>query len=731
VRISDPVGDNSFLEDSYYTPLNNKDKMANATSEQKIAIFDQIHDLRKQINDKKMAITQMHGLVKATEPEYKEIKAKFEGMRATFNTVRTNNINNPGDTHKVMTAVGVNGLKFLTEGSKSHPVSTKKLSDILKQSSYKIFNQISGKSDKYSERLKNQKHQFIQQILEDPKIFRPKNKPKNIPTSPPKPTGYTPPTLQEFQTSKPLKPEYNIQLPNREAPISDHPSLLQKSISQIKEEELEVSLDDPSQDFLMVDDGDALSISYSDVIILKTPQVEPMLPDSNLLLLPLGPDGSLGPVRSFEEINIFPSQPFGDDQDRHMEDWEQDLASDADFTRKRPELMVDTSKPYKSVWADPRDPMEMYGVNILESPTTAVRSFGGQGSSSPLRPQKGGVKLDLDGCEDWGDSQGSKGCAWAGWREQEGIFTDLVFDVMKIDFNGRISGLGQDNIGAFAVDGQMDLEDLSLTFTKTYLDSSNNGLVIYIGTYTGADIVGTWTLHNSSSLKRTFLNSGDFKMWPNLQKWIGILTKDQLSNYIDLSLQISDNTVVGYGSHDDIGPYLLRGDCDYGEGQDSIRFVVNYLNNHCVFYKGKIHEEKIIKGAWECPENMENGLCRVILDTDEIDWPESPLMSAKLKDSMIEEMFEEERLERERLEALRHAKEEELALLSGKEAERQRQEIENIKLQEEEARFREAERKRLENEEVLAKEEIFNEKKRRREEKRRRVEEKKRQEELH
>ena len=90
VRISETVDSTSFAEDSYYTPLNNKDKSVDATSEQKLAIFGQIQDLRKQINDKKMAITQMHGLVQATEPQYKEIKAN--NKEKILSLLLTNNL---------------------------------------------------------------------------------------------------------------------------------------------------------------------------------------------------------------------------------------------------------------------------------------------------------------------------------------------------------------------------------------------------------------------------------------------------------------------------------------------------------------------------------------------------------------------------------------------------------------------------------------------------------------
>ncbi|MBE0543729.1 MAG: hypothetical protein IH623_20480 [Verrucomicrobia bacterium] len=69
--------------------------------------------------------------------------------------------------------------------------------------------------------------------------------------------------------------------------------------------------------------------------------------------------------------------------------------------------------------------------------------------------------------------------------------------------NGRLTGEGNDDVGAFAVRGQFDIQSLECWWTKTYPGSHE---VFYRGFREGKGIWGTWEI--------TPFDHGGFHIWP-------------------------------------------------------------------------------------------------------------------------------------------------------------------------------------------------------------------------
>ena len=69
--------------------------------------------------------------------------------------------------------------------------------------------------------------------------------------------------------------------------------------------------------------------------------------------------------------------------------------------------------------------------------------------------------------------------------------------------NGRISGEGNDNVGAFVVKGEYCAQSAECHWTKTYPGAHD---VFYRGFREGKGIWGTWEIRND--------NRGGFHIWP-------------------------------------------------------------------------------------------------------------------------------------------------------------------------------------------------------------------------
>ena len=69
--------------------------------------------------------------------------------------------------------------------------------------------------------------------------------------------------------------------------------------------------------------------------------------------------------------------------------------------------------------------------------------------------------------------------------------------------NGRITGEGNDNVGAFVIKGQYDAASAECHWVKTYLGGHD---VFYRGFREGKGIWGTWEIRND--------NRGGFHIWP-------------------------------------------------------------------------------------------------------------------------------------------------------------------------------------------------------------------------
>lgn len=69
--------------------------------------------------------------------------------------------------------------------------------------------------------------------------------------------------------------------------------------------------------------------------------------------------------------------------------------------------------------------------------------------------------------------------------------------------NGRVTGEGNDNVGAFVIKGQYDVQSAECHWTKTYLGAHD---VFYRGFREGKGIWGTWEIREESH--------GGFHIWP-------------------------------------------------------------------------------------------------------------------------------------------------------------------------------------------------------------------------
>lgn len=91
---------------------------------------------------------------------------------------------------------------------------------------------------------------------------------------------------------------------------------------------------------------------------------------------------------------------------------------------------------------------------------------------------------------------------WRGFYVYQGDNSRHFMNLSLTFRDGNLSGVGDDDVGAFVIKGRYETESLEVHFTKTYIGRHS---VYYKGFGEPARIWGTWELPGLS---------GGFKIWP-------------------------------------------------------------------------------------------------------------------------------------------------------------------------------------------------------------------------
>jgi len=168
----------------------------------------------------------------------------------------------------------------------------------------------------------------------------------------------------------------------------------------------------------------------------------------------------------------------------------------------------------------------------------------------------------------------------------------MTFDNLAINFDGSITGAGEDTNGAFTISGTLN-GDSTFSFNKAY----ESYTVCYKGTMEGNVLKGMWNLEDNA-------DEDEFKITLSGGNWKGFFEQGGDKNKMKLSMGVSGGAIFGCGS-DAVGGFVLRGQ----SGDDgTFNFVKKYLGQHEVLYFGKSNGgdgSRVVKGKWTIVDTCE------------------------------------------------------------------------------------------------------------------------------
>ena len=181
---------------------------------------------------------------------------------------------------------------------------------------------------------------------------------------------------------------------------------------------------------------------------------------------------------------------------------------------------------------------------------------------------------------------------WVGRFWQGGSVTEMWFQHMIMDQNGKIQGNGSDDVGSFALSGQCS------QMGQVEIHKQYNGAhaVIYKGQMDNQGwIRGNWSIPGNCD--------GTFELKVDQPFWKGHFVQFNQNHPMDFGLSISGTNVFGNG-FDGVGSFSVSGKYDQNSGQ--MNFTKYYYGAHSVQYKGQHHKENgtdVIRGDWCIPGN--------------------------------------------------------------------------------------------------------------------------------